>query len=136
MRIEGSPPVQGTTPRRDVRAPNGGSDFASSMASEAPPPATSAATLTSINGLFALQEVADELSGRRRAAVRGNALLDRLEDLRLALLSGHMPRELLLRLRDMAREHGPAVDDPKLAEVLAEIELRVAVELAKLDTLA
>jgi hypothetical protein len=36
----------------------------------------------------------------------------------------------------MAREHGAAIDDPKLAQILAEIELRVAVELAKLDTLA
>ncbi|HKT19216.1 MAG TPA: flagellar assembly protein FliX [Stellaceae bacterium] len=136
MRIEGSPPVQATAPRREARPANGGSDFASSVETEAPPRAASATTLTSIDGLFALQEVADELSGRRRAAARGNALLDRLEDLRLALLSGHMPREQLLRLRDMAREHGPAVDDPKLANVLAEIELRVAVELAKLDTLA
>jgi hypothetical protein len=36
----------------------------------------------------------------------------------------------------MAREHGPAVDDPRLAQILAEIELRVAVELAKLDRFA
>ncbi len=136
MRIEGSPPVQTTAPRREARAAEGGSSFADAVATEPPPPAAATSSLTAIEGLFALQEVPDELTGRRRAAARGNALLDRLEDLRVALLSGSLPRTQLVQLRDMAREHGPAIEDPKLAGILAEIELRVAVELAKLDTLA
>jgi len=86
-----------------------------------------------VDGLFALQEVADELSGRRKAAARGAALLDRLDELRLGLLSGKMPRAQLEALRQLAREHGPTADDPKLAAILSDIELRVAVELAKLD---
>jgi hypothetical protein len=89
-----------------------------------------------VDGLFALQEVADELSGRRRAAARGSALLDRLDELRLGLLSGTLPRAQLEALRQLAREHGPTADDPKLAAILSDIELRVAVELAKLDKLA
>ncbi|HXS42223.1 MAG TPA: flagellar assembly protein FliX [Stellaceae bacterium] len=136
MRIEGPLPVPASTPRREAQAASGAGNFASTLAPEAPPTPASAPPPNAIDGLFALQEVADELSGRRRAAARGTALLDRLEELRLALLAGRLPQTQLLHLRDMAREHGPAIDDPQLAQILAEIELRVAVELAKLDTLA
>jgi hypothetical protein len=136
MRIEGAPPVPASAPRREAQAASGAGNFAGTLAPEAPQAAASAPPLTAIDGLFALQEVADELSGRRRAAARGSALLDRLEELRLALLAGRLPQAQLLHLRDMAREHGPAVDDPRLAQILAEIELRVAVELAKLDRFA
>jgi Class II flagellar assembly regulator len=135
MRIESGPRIQSATPRREAPAPRSG-DFATAVSTEAAPqPATSAAPMNAVEGLFALQELSDELTGRRRAAARGDALLERLEDLRVALLAGKLPRHQLTRLRELAREHGPAVDDPKLAAILGEIELRVAVELAKLDTL-
>jgi hypothetical protein len=137
MRIDWSPPVQSTSPRRDTRAPSAGRGFADAVAGESQPAAVSTpATPAAIDGLFALQEVADELSGRRRAAARGTALLDRLDELRLGLLSGTLPRAQLEALRKLAREHGPTADDPKLAAILSDIELRVAVELAKLDRLA
>jgi Class II flagellar assembly regulator len=136
MRIEGPPPVQTSVPRREVRGTATDRNFANTVTTEPPPTAASASPLTAIEGLFALQEISDELTGRRRAAARGNALLDRLDDLRVALLAGKLPRAQLVQLRDLAREHGPAIDDPKLAGILGEIELRVAVELAKLDTLA
>ena len=45
----------------------------------------------------------------------------------------HNKSELLIALKP---EHGPTADDPKLAAILGEIELRVAVELAKLDRFA
>jgi Class II flagellar assembly regulator len=135
MRIEGAPRIQSATPRRDASAPRGG-DFAAAVSNEpAPQPATSAAPLNAVEGLFALQELSDELTGRRRAAARGDALLERLDELRVALLAGKLPRHQLTQLRELAREHGPAVDDPKLAAILGEIDLRVAVELAKLDTI-
>src|ERR1043165_797572 len=138
MRIDGAPKVQTTSPRRDARATGSGQNFADAVASESQPASTppKPAAPAAIDGLFLLQEVADELTGRRRAAARGSALLDRLDDLRLGLLAGKMPRAQLEQLRTMASEHGLAVDDPALAAVLAEIETRVAVELAKLDRLA
>jgi hypothetical protein len=137
MRIDWSPKIQTTAPRREGRAAEGGSSFADAVAGEKQTaPASTPAAPAAIDGLFVLQEVAEELTGRRRAAARANALLDRLEDLRLALLTGKMPRSQLEQLRQMAKEHGPTADDPKLAGILAEIELRVAVELAKLDMLA
>lgn len=137
MRIDWSPQVQTASPRREARTTEGGSSFADAVSSEPQTAPTSTPVAPpAIDGLFALQEVADELTGRRRAAARGNALLDRLDDLRLALLSGKMPRTQLEQLREMAREHGPVTDDPELSGILSDIELRVAVELAKLDKLA
>ncbi len=137
MRIDWPPQVQKSTPRRDARASTGDSGFAEAIAHEsAPAPASPPATPAAVDGLFALQEVADELSGRRRAAARGAALLDRLDELRVGLLTGRLPRAQLEALRQLAREHGPTTDDPKLAAILSDIDLRVAVELAKLDNLA
>ncbi len=136
MRVDGSSPVQTTAPRRDARQASGDGSFAGAVSSEPKPAATAPAPpAPPVEGLFALQEVADELNGRRRAVARANTLLDRLEDLRVALLAGRLPRTQLEQLRELAREHGPAADDPQLAAILGEIELRVAVELAKLDTL-
>ena len=84
--------------------------------------------------LLAVQEVPDPLDERRQAWQRGNDLLDRLEEIRLALLAGRLPRATLERLSAMVSPRRGEVGDPKLAEILDEIELRAAVELAKLDT--
>ncbi len=139
MRIENTPPpLRPTAARRDERGA-GGADwsFASALDAQAPASAAKpAAGMGTIDGLVALQEIADSLVGRRRAVARGTALLDRLDELRLALLEGVLPRDRLEALARLAREHAQAVDDPKLAEILAEIELRAAVELAKLGDIA
>lgn len=134
MRIVGTPPLRTAATRRDERgAPAADNSFSSAVGNEATArPATATAALATVDGLFALQEVADGLTGRRRAVARGKSLLDKLDELRLALLDGAVPRARLYDLARLAREQGPLVDDPQLAEVLAEIELRVAVELAKL----
>lgn len=61
-----------------------------------------------------------------------SAPLEQLDDLRHALLIGALPLIQLERLaRNLAVRRGD-VADPRLAEVVGEIELRAAVELAKL----
>jgi hypothetical protein len=52
------------------------------------------------------------------------------------LLTGSLPRGQLEALRHMAKQQGDLLNDPQLQSVLSEIELRVAVELAKLDNVA
>jgi hypothetical protein len=47
-----------------------------------------------------------------------------------------MPRERLADLARMAQAARAEVDDPHLAAVLDEIDLRAAVELAKLESTA
>ena len=134
MRIVGTPPLRTAATRSGERnAPASDHSFANAVGNDTSArQATATTAMTSVEGLFALQEVADGLTGRRRAVARGKALLDKLDELRLALLSGELPRARLHDLARLAREQGPLLDDPALAEVMAEIELRVAVELAKL----
>ena len=60
------------------------------------------------------------------------AMLERLEELRFGLLDGSVPLASLRRLRlDLVRSE--PVDEPVLREVLAAIDQRAAVELAKLE---
>ena len=60
-------------------------------------------------------------------------MLDRLDDIRLGLLTGTVSKERLTELSRMARVRRGETDDPRLVEVLDEIELRAEVELAKLS---
>jgi hypothetical protein len=136
MRIEWTPPLRRTaTVRRESKAgaPNDG-PFATALSAEQPPaPAAAPTTVSALDTLLTVQEIPDTIAGRRRAVQRGDALLDRLEDVRLALLTGVLPRERLEQLARLAGTSRATITDPRLSAVLDEIDLRVAVELAKLD---
>jgi len=103
----------------------------------APAGATSAAAgLSSVSGvsaLMALQGVEDVTERRRRAIRRGNGLLDRLEEVKLALLSGEPGEAALERLARGLREERALDGDAGLDSLLDQIDLRAAVELAKAD---
>lgn len=87
--------------------------------------------VSSVDALFAVQEVGS--GAREKPEARGRAILDKLDGLRHALLTGELS---VVQLRDLAAhvasERQKAADE-RLAEVLDEIELRARVELAKYD---
>ena len=60
-------------------------------------------------------------------------ILDTLDDLKIALLEGEISGVDLDRLRRAVRDERDNTDDPALEAVLDEIELRAAVEVAKLE---
>ena len=95
---------------------------------EAPRAAGAAAP---IDPLFAARDATDRSGSRARK--RGEDILDRLEEIRVGLLTGSIPRERLQALDQLVQEHREQVMDPRLTEILDEIELRARVELAKLD---
>ena len=100
--------------------------------SEAPGAAPSApANASTIDSLLALQEVPGDRLSREAATRHGQALLEALDRLRFELLGGAVSQENLLRLGEIAASRKGATEDPRLDAVLEEIELRVAVELAK-----
>ncbi len=134
MRIEWTPPLRPASQRRDERGTVTDRSFAPTLGGEtaAKVSAPAAAAATAIEGLLALQEIFDEAGGRRRAVARGDKLLDALDGLRHALLAGALPRSRIEELGRLAAEAVPLTHDPRLAEILGEIELRAAVELAKL----
>ena len=85
--------------------------------------------------MLALQEVSDSTTRRGRALERGATMLERLDDIRHGLLLGVVPREKLKALVQMVQGRRERSDAPRLAAILDEIELRAAVELAKLGEL-
>jgi len=93
--------------------------------------ATSLRTISSVDALLALQGVEDPRERKKRAVVRGRKALDVLDTLKLSLLDGSVDRSTLARLKVAAEGLTDETGDPGLDTVLGEIDLRVAVELAK-----
>jgi hypothetical protein len=85
-----------------------------------------------IDALLAMQGIEeDPVERRKRSVQRGKGALDVLDDLKIGLLSGNFDASTVSRLRDAAANLKSTSGDPGLDVVLAEIELRVEVELAK-----
>ncbi|MFW5832912.1 MAG: flagellar assembly protein FliX [Pseudomonadota bacterium] len=93
--------------------------------------AATIASLASIDALVALQSIDETDDVDTRMVERGNDLLDGLQDLQRDLLAERVDRRTLEELeRRLARDPGRGCD-PALQAILRDIELRVAVELAK-----
>lgn len=87
----------------------------------------------SLAALIALQEVGGPLERKRRAVNRAGKLLDSLDTLKIALLDDAVTPAMLDDLARTVHEQRENTDDPGLEAVLAEIEMRAGVELAKLE---
>jgi hypothetical protein len=135
MRIGQSFGAAGIGARRGVERRSGDAGFAERIVGRPANAAAAAglAPLTSLGAVLAVQAVDDPLAGRRRARERGEQLLDALDEVRMALLDGRLAPAKLAALRQLATAQRGRADDPALQAVLDEIELRTAVELAKLE---
>lgn len=135
MRITGPNGPSATTSKSSVKRSASGT-FTLPQDEETPsaPSGTSGvSTLSGIDALIALQGVESGTERRRRAVGRGRSALDALDDLKLALLSGTLDLASADRLRTIALSLKESSGDPDLDRVLAEIDLRVEVELAKIQ---
>jgi len=90
------------------------------------------APLGTLDALLAVQGDGDPAERRRRSLKRGHDLLDSLDKLKAALLSGRVGQAQLRNLATQVRSQGGSSGDPGLDEVVAHIELRAQVEMAKL----
>lgn len=93
------------------------------------------AGIAGVDALLMVQSMGDstEREARRRLIGRGEDILDRLEEVRVGLLVGEIPKDKLIDLAQMVRTRREACADPRLGAILDEIELRAEVELAKLS---
>lgn len=89
-----------------------------------------------VEALLALQDVGGPLERKRRAVRRAGRILDVLDDIKVGLLEGELSGADLDRLRRAIRDERDQTEDPKLEAVLDDIELRAAVEMAKLEQAA
>lgn len=121
--------------RRKRAKPSGDRRFTlAAGASKATAEARLEPAVVSITSLLELQEVpSGEGEGTRANLVRrGEDLLDRLDDLRMALLAGVVPQGRLSGLADALRAERRISGDARLDHIIGEIELRAEVEVAKL----
>jgi hypothetical protein len=124
------PPTAATPQRRPAGAERFQPSSGPSAAKTSGP--TAATSLATMDAILALQGEGDQGERRRRSLKRGHDVLDALDRLKAGLLAGRIAvddlKGLVARLADRPERTG----DPGLDDVLAHIELRARVELAKL----
>lgn len=96
------------------------------------PEVSGPASVGSIDTILALQGVEEPSERRRKAVETGGHILDLLDRLKIALLSGRVPTGDLNALKQALQREPGLVNDPELNDVLKQIDLRARVELAKL----
>lgn len=135
MKVTGTGGPSATTGARATRSGDG---FSLGQAGGAAAPVAASAvgapsSVADVSALMALQEIEGPLEKRRRAVRRGGGLLDRLDELKMALLSGESGGPALERLARVLREERPDDGDVELNALLDQIDLRAQVELAKAE---
>lgn len=133
MRIQATSTAAASAPGAPARRAASGAFTLDNEATSRP--ATQASGMRTIGGietLLALQEVEDPSERRKRAVKRGRSALDALDALKLGLLSGTLDTGALAHLKSAASGLSEPSGDGRLDTVLAEIGLRVEVELAKI----
>lgn len=135
MRIEGPRRPDSVARSSGPKAGGAGGSFAISGGADARAAAAASASLqvAALDSLLALQAADEPLTGRRRAMRRANDMLDLLDDIKLGLLTGAVPRHTLRRLTALVAERRDDFNEPGLQGVIDEIDLRAQVELAKLE---
>lgn len=132
MRVNG---LAGTsaagTPSAARRAGGGSFSISDDNATKSPTQTAGLRAVASVDALIALQAVEDSTERRKRAVQRGRHALDVLDGLKLGLLDGDLDPSAIGRLKSTVDGLRQSSGDHGLDAVLAEIELRVEVELAK-----
>jgi len=140
MKVEGpqGPRVGGVRRKSATGSPDG--DFASQLESESAAPASTGglsgtSASAAVSTILALQAAEGEEgdAAKQRAKNRADQLLRELELLRLDILTGAIPKAHLVALAQTIKTSREGVFDPRLNEILDEIDLRAQVELAKYD---
>ena len=85
-----------------------------------------------VTGILGVQEVDDALAHASKGKMRAQDILDRLEDLRHGTSDRRdFARKIAATVRASSTPAARQITDPRLAEILDEIDLRAQVELAK-----
>lgn len=136
MRIGQSFGPVGASRRREAGRVVDGGGFAERIGAGRTPRSTGISTLAplaTLGAMLAVQAAEDPLFSRRRARERGDRMLDVLEELRSAMLAGPLSHGQLIDLQKLLAERREPSNDAALEAMIDEIELRAAVELAKIE---
>lgn len=138
MKIDGPAPPRPSAGAQRARSRGGASGgFRVDLGGDEAPASgvSSAAPPLAIASLLSLQEAPTATEGRSRGLRRGRDLLEQLDRIHLALLTGQVPISRLDGMMRSLQQARGETGDPRLTQLLDEIELRCAVELAKFEAL-
>jgi len=136
MEIKAPGRVETSAIKRKAPASAAGGGFSVSEPSESHAQIVSGpGPIAALDSILMLQGMDDSTQGRSKAMAHGEQLLDLLDSVRDGLLAGGIPRATLNKLAAAVTRRHEAFADPKLQDVLDQIELRAHVELAKLEFL-
>jgi hypothetical protein len=136
MEIKGPGRVESGIVRRKSSATTGGASFAVSDTAETHGSVVAGpGPIAALDSILMLQEMDDSADGRSKGTAHGEQLLNLLDAVRDGLLAGGIPRSTLNRLAVAVTRRHDTFADPKLQDVLDQIELRAHVELAKLEAM-
>jgi hypothetical protein len=138
MKVNNTSGTGSATGAGKARATGGGQGFQLPTVGGASAPAAAASVsslspVMNVSALLALQDVGTPTERKRKAVRRAARMLDALDEMKLNLLSGEPTLNSLTKLQQAIKDQREGTEDPKLEEILNEIETRAAVELAKLE---
>ncbi len=128
MKIETSSPLTRSTPLKSktINSARSGTFLEGPIFDSAP---SSYMDLPNLNALFTLQENISD----HEAFQKADELLNDLENLKNHILWGKPSQKDLEQIEMLAKNLHTSTKDERLIEILREIEIRAAVELAKLS---
>ncbi len=142
MKIDRTPTPTGPAPARKSEARRAGDGAFAAQFDKSPSTdgadgaaaagVAAAGAIGSIDALLALQGADDAASGMgANARARAEEILQKLDEVRMRILSGDLSNQDLNALRQAVDQQRGDAPDPRAAEILDEIDLRAQVELAK-----
>lgn len=138
MRIEGPRPSDSIKKNEKTRKTSGASgEFKSFLAGDAEgaSEAASAPMVADVGALLIAQASEDpaERKAKKRMKDRAEGVLNALDGVRRGLLSGGLSTAEMDSVARAIEARREKINDPKLTEILDEVELRAQVELAKME---
>lgn len=140
MKISGLGGAKGVSRSKKSKksAASRGAEFAEQLreaaGAEEPSGVLETQAVAGVESILAVQATGDATEERQRRLAReyGEDILDKLDQIRADLLAGAIPKERLANIAQLMRAQKRRTDDPRLNEIIEEIELRAEVEIAKL----
>ena len=137
MKVEGPGKAQGATnAKKSGKTDKAGSHFGDFMTTGTAATESTSQTqsIGSVDSLLALQGAEDPTAkaARRRMKERANVILNELDKVRVAMLSGNLTVGHMIDIADVIATHREKITDPALTGLMDEVDLRAQVELAKM----
>ena len=132
MRVNGTNNTAfANAPSGPRRAASGGFSVGEQAGARQPAAAGSLRSISTVDALLALQGVEDFTARKKRMVAKGRNALDALDSLKVGLLDGSLDSSTIARLKVAAEGLTEETGDPELDRLMRDIDLRLAVELAK-----